>query len=208
MVLQLALLNITLEHPIRLLIMRFTTSLILFSAIVTGSFHTVAVSAMPHGRRSNVPLGNPDNFGGLSTGKDTVPTPTTRALEADYGEFHLNDRSNAAGQQHQARQQAFARDDVPTAVLHARAVPPLAGVREMMTMITERTGKNTLPRPPARGVVWETSPQGDRRGRGKPTPKPKRKPKPNPNPNPTPVPAPAPTPPGALPHSPPPPRLS
>ncbi|KAI0685598.1 hypothetical protein BC835DRAFT_1421092 [Cytidiella melzeri] len=102
--------------------MRFSTSLILFTAIVTGSFHAVTVSAMPQGRRE-LPLSEPDNSaGGLSAGKGI----TTRGLEADsYGELHLpvNDRSNAAGQQHQTRrfEEVYARNDVPAAVLRARS---------------------------------------------------------------------------------------
>ncbi|KAI0685830.1 hypothetical protein BC835DRAFT_488950 [Cytidiella melzeri] len=81
----------------------------------------VTISAMPQSGRE-IPLGDPDNSAGLSTGKDA----TTRGLAANsYGELHLpvNDQSNAAGQQHQTRrsEMVYARNSVPASGLRTRS---------------------------------------------------------------------------------------
>ncbi|KAI0703807.1 hypothetical protein BC835DRAFT_1317679 [Cytidiella melzeri] len=79
--------------------MRFSTSLVLFTAIATGVFHTVTVSAIPYGSEGST-------YPPSSDGPHTALKPS---VGFNYKRSHRQGRSTAESQFEEQRQQDHAR---------------------------------------------------------------------------------------------------
>ncbi|KAI0682399.1 hypothetical protein BC835DRAFT_1524543 [Cytidiella melzeri] len=106
--------------------MQFSTSLVLFVAIVTGALrvHTMPVFAVPHGGREPSSA-NPDfSEESQSADKHKFPVLTATGLEARHREMNLYGQFNAADQHHQTCHKAYICNDAPATVLYPRVNMP------------------------------------------------------------------------------------
>ncbi|KAI0693210.1 hypothetical protein BC835DRAFT_1354467 [Cytidiella melzeri] len=105
--------------------MRFSTSLVLFAAIITGAFQKVPVSATPYGSRAlrsdPSTSGNPTNsWEEVSAGELTVLHPPIHpmgGLKVNNNNSHLNQLNAGLQRRLEAHRGTYIRDD---AILHPR----------------------------------------------------------------------------------------